>query len=186
MFIFLCCDSLSLSKHQETLLFHLVDSRCVTARCLFLHPFSSSLPSLSLSLSPEVWLPAQPGSLFSRPEAPCVSVPEGQHWQAAPTTQEGASRSAFWTGMTHGHTYLGAFPISFQARDESVNTWTHGNAYICANPHHRCPVNCTHFVHSNVTHVKASSVVLIAIILIFHSQKLLHFSGEVQCCLCLM
>lgn len=50
IFIFLCCDSLSLSKHQETLLFHLFDSRCVIARCLFLHPFSSSLPSLALSL----------------------------------------------------------------------------------------------------------------------------------------
>lgn len=46
--------------------------------------YLAPLPPFSLSASPEVWLPAQSWSLLLRPEASCVSVPEGQHWQAAP------------------------------------------------------------------------------------------------------
>ena len=107
------------SKDQETLPLPSSDSRCLIARCLFPPPLFLPSLSLSLSLSPpslsflsslprsvsvEVWLPAQPRSLFGGPEAPRVSVPEGQHWQAASASQEGASRSALWTGTTHTDT----------------------------------------------------------------------------------
>lgn len=130
----------SLSKHQETLL--LFDRRFLIALSFF---FPTTLPllfpslpppslshCLSLSLSLEVWLPAQPGSLFCRPEASCVSVPEGQHWQAAPASQEGAFRSSFWAGMTHGRTHLGSISSVISGErwiTKHMNTW--GCTYLC-------------------------------------------------------
>lgn len=141
-----------LSIPVSGVLFSFFSKWYLIAYYLSLHPFL--LHSFSLGLSLEVWLPAQPGSLFSRPEAPCMSVPEGQHWQAASASQEGASRSTFWAGMTHGRTHLGASPVSSAAKDESVSTWKHADAYICAYPHHRCPVNVTHFPPYTVSMVK--------------------------------
>lgn len=112
------------------------DSRCLIAHCLFL-PFaplsSPSSPSVCVHVWVEVRLPPQPGSLFSGPEAPCVSVPKGQHRQAASASEEGASRSTFWTGMTHTRTHTQEPGIN-HATHEHMGMHIFVRAHITATP----------------------------------------------------